>query len=274
MARDVQSVFERKETEYRLSADQYRAILDALEGRLAPDAYGSTVVKSAYFDTEQRDMVARSLEKPFYKEKLRVRGYGIVGKDDTVFVEIKKKYDGVVYKRRIGMSYAAARAYLDGMPYEKACRAFPAKGESQTTCASHEEEVQVTREVDALASRWGALSASVVTSCVRTAYGPIGEDGYGCSGEDGLRITFDSSLAYCDLRAKRRASSFLPLIGPEEVIMEIKVRGSYPKWLADVLAQCNAYPCSFSKYGEAYKRCMQHCSKPVDGKGEAVAVYA
>ena len=71
-------------------------ILDALEGRLAPDAYGSTVVKSAYFDTEQRDMVARSLEKPFYKEKLRVRGYGIVGKDDTVFVEIKKKYDGVL----------------------------------------------------------------------------------------------------------------------------------------------------------------------------------
>ena len=132
----------------------------------------------------------------------------------------------------------------------------------------------MTHEVDALASRWGALSASVVTSCVRTAYDPIGEDGYGCSGEDGLRITFDSSLAYCDLRAKRRASSFLPLIGPEEVIMEIKVRGSYPKWLADVLAQCNAYPCSFSKYGEAYKRCMQHCSKPVDGKGEAVAVCA
>lgn len=88
VARDVQSVFERKETKYRLSADQYRAILDALEGRLAPDAYGSTVVKSAYFDTEQRDMAARSLEKPFYKEKLRVRGYGIVGKDDTVFVEI------------------------------------------------------------------------------------------------------------------------------------------------------------------------------------------
>lgn len=87
-ARDVQSVFERKETKYRLSADQYHAILDALESRLAPDAYGSTVVKSAYFDTEQRDMAARSLEKPFYKEKLRVRGYGIVDKDDTVFVEI------------------------------------------------------------------------------------------------------------------------------------------------------------------------------------------
>lgn len=56
--------------------------------------------------------------------------------------------------------------------------------------------------------------------------------------------------------------------------MEIKVRGSYPKWLADVLAQCNAYPCSFSKYGETYKRCMQRCSKPVDGKREAVAVCA
>ena len=94
MARDVQSVFERKETKSGLSADQYHAILDALEGRLAPDAYGSTVVKSAYFDTEQRDMLARSLEKPFYKEKLRVRGYGIVGKDDTVFVEIWRPQRG------------------------------------------------------------------------------------------------------------------------------------------------------------------------------------
>lgn len=274
MTRDVQSVFERKETKYRLNAGLYRAILAALEGRLAPDAYGSTVVKSAYFDTENRDMAARSLEKPFYKEKLRVRGYGVAGKDDMVFVEIKKKYDGVVYKRRMGMSYAAACAYLDGMPYEKARRAFPAKGASQAACIPYGEEIQVAREVDALASRWGALSASVVTSCVRTAYGPIGQDGFGCSGEDGLCITFDASLAYCDLRAARRSSSFLPLIGPEEVIMEIKVRGSYPKWLADALAQCHAYPCSFSKYGEAYKRCMQSGLKHVGNKEKAVAACA
>lgn len=274
MACDVQSVFERKETKYRLHADQYRAILAALEGRLAPDAYGSTVIKSAYFDTEDRDMVARSLEKPFYKEKLRVRGYGSVAKDDTVFVEIKKKYDGVVYKRRMGMSYAAARAYLDGMPYEEARRTFPAKEELHAACVLREEEVQVAREVDALALRWGTLSASIVTSCVRTAYGPIGPDGFGCSDEDGLRITFDSSLAYCDLRASRRSSSFFPLIGPEEVIMEIKVRGSYPKWLADVLAQCHAYPCSFSKYGEAYKRCMQGGAEHAGNKGKAMAACA
>ena len=95
MACDVQSVFERKETKYSFMPIQYRAILAALEGRLAPDAYGSTVIKSAYFDTEDRDVVARSLEKPFYKEKLRVRGYGSVAKDDTVFVEIEIRRGGL-----------------------------------------------------------------------------------------------------------------------------------------------------------------------------------
>ena len=130
--------------------------------------------------------------------------------------------------------------------------------------------MQVAREIDAFLSRWGALSASVITSCVRTAYGPVGEDGFGCSDEEGLRITFDSSLAYCDLRSGKSAPSFYPLIGAEEVVMEVKVRGAYPLWLCAALAQCGAYPCSFSKYGEAYKRCMQRDSSFVGDEAKEV----
>ena len=68
--------FERKEVKYRLNAKQHREVLDALAGRMAADEYGRTRITSLYFDTPTRDLIARSLEKPLYKEKLRVRWYG------------------------------------------------------------------------------------------------------------------------------------------------------------------------------------------------------
>ena len=87
-------------------------------------------ITSLYFDTPGRALIERSLDKPLYKEKLRLRRYGEAAGEDAdedgcVFVEIKKKYKGVVYKRRVGMSLAAARAYMGGMPYEQACACFP-----------------------------------------------------------------------------------------------------------------------------------------------------
>ena len=94
-----QEVFERKEVKYRLDAAQRHAMLTALEGRMAVDDYGATSIVSRYFDTPDRALIERSLDKPLYKEKLRVRSYGISDENDQVFVELKKKYQGIVYKR-------------------------------------------------------------------------------------------------------------------------------------------------------------------------------
>lgn len=105
-------VFERKEVKYRLDARQHRAMAAALRGRMAPDAFGRTRIVSRYFDTPERALIERSLDKPLYKEKLRLRSYGSPQAGDRVFVEIKKKYKGIVYKRRVGCSLAAAEAYL------------------------------------------------------------------------------------------------------------------------------------------------------------------
>lgn len=256
---EYHGVFERKEVKYRLSSAQHKAVLSALRGRLAPDVYGSALVKSVYFDTDERDMIAHSLEKPLYKEKLRVRSYGTPSEADPVFVEIKKKYDGVVYKRRIAMSYAAARAYLGGASYEAACVAYPLD-EPGVFSAFAKTNLQVAHEIDALMRRWGPLRASMLTTCVRTAYGPIDESGIGVADEGGLRVTFDASLGYCDLHGSRARVKTVPLIGPEETIMEVKSRGPYPLWLADALDACGAYPSSFSKYGEAYRRCVKNAS--------------
>lgn len=176
--------FERKEVKYRLNAKQHREVLDALAGRMAADEYGRTRITSLYFDTPTRDLIARSLEKPLYKEKLRLRWYGTPTSGERVYVEIKKKYDGIV--------------------------------------------------------------------CERTAYAPVpGVDA------DGLRITFDSGVAYRDVLAGEggAGSTFHPLLGLGETIIEVKTAGAYPSWLVEVLGGCRAYPSSFSKYGAAYQEC-------------------
>lgn len=110
--------FERKEVKYRLNTMQVRAIKQALSAHMAPDEYGQTSITSVYYDTPNRDMISRSLEKPAYKEKLRLRTYGPRNASAPVFVELKKKHEGIVYKRRIAASEPAAQLLMVGVPYE------------------------------------------------------------------------------------------------------------------------------------------------------------
>lgn len=245
--------FERKEVKYRLSAKQHREVLDALAGRMAADEYGRTRITSLYFDTPTRDLIARSLEKPLYKEKLRVRWYGTPTSGERVYVEIKKKYDGIVYKRRVGCSLTAAYAYLMGrVPYENACMQNPLSDQLQQDEALTLHSIQIAREIDAFAARYRNLRPSMYIVCERTAYAPVpGADA------EGLRITFDSGVAYRDVLAGEReaGSAFHPLLGLGEMIMEVKTAGAYPSWLVEVLGGCQAYPSSFSKYGAAYQEC-------------------
>ena len=133
-----------------------------------------------------------------------------------MYVEIKKKYDGIVYKRRVGCSLTAAYAYLMGrVPYENACVQNPLSEQLQQDEALTLHSIQIAREIDAFATRYRNLRPSMYIVCERTAYAPVpGADA------DGLRITFDSGVAY-----------------------------------RDVLAGCQAYPSSFSKYGVAYQEC-------------------
>lgn len=245
--------FERKEVKYRLNAKQHREVLDALAGRMAADEFGRTRITSLYFDTPTRDLIARSLEKPLYKEKLRVRWYGTPTSGERVYVEIKKKYDGIVYKRRVGCSLTAAYAYLMGrVPYENACVQNPLADQLQQDEALTLHSIQIAREIDAFTERYRNLRPSMYIVCERTAYAPVpGADA------DGLRITFDTGVAYRDVLAGEREadSAFHPLLGLGETIMEVKTAGSYPSWLAEVLSGCQAYPSSFSKYGAAYQEC-------------------
>ena len=98
-----QTVFKRYELKYLLTERQKKCVMEAMEPCMTPDAYGRTTIRNIYFDTADYRLARRSIEKPVYKEKLRIRSYEKASGASPVFVELKKKYKGVVYKRRISM---------------------------------------------------------------------------------------------------------------------------------------------------------------------------
>lgn len=249
--------FKRKETKYVLTREQAAMVKELLSDRLALDEYGETRIDSLYFDTPDRAVIARSLEKPIYKEKLRVRAYGDVSEDGPVFVEIKKKFKGIVYKRRVRMSRAGAGAFLSGMPFEEAQRRFPVAG-----CACRELPAidrQIANEIVALQKRYEGFGPSMLISCMREAWKAIDE----ADPESDVRVTFDRDISYVDVagrpfdygRAVAREGRDFALSGGK-VLMEVKCAGAYPLWLVELLDECGAKPTSFSKYGTAY-RCVE-----------------
>ncbi len=220
--------FQRSEKKYLLSTAQYTALRAVLDEHLVPDKYKQYTVCNLYFDTEHNDLIRRSIEKPLYKEKMRLRSYGAVEEDDKVFLEIKKKYKGVVYKRRIVLPYKEAKAYLhDGIPPS--------------------ETGQIFREIDYFIKFYNA-APKLYLSYDRIALGGIGE-------EKGLRVTFDRNIQSrttdLDLSVPPSGEQLLP---PEQWLMELKVPGAMPLWLSDALTTLGIYPTSFSKYGRVYSR--------------------
>ena len=242
--------FERKEKKYLITAEQCAAIKEGLSSRMALDAYGATRIDSLYLDTPDRSLICRSLEKPLYKEKLRIRSYGAFSDADVVFVEIKKKYKGIVYKRRVRMSKAAMDDYLDGVPYEEAQRRHPVDGAGADDDLAA-GKVQIARELDAFFGRYKGLAPSMVISCLREAWAPLDPDDEDCVD----RVTFDEDISYVDLFEDGSAAR-RPVTGAGQVVMEVKCAGGYPVWLCELLSSVGAYPRSFSKYGNAFKRVL------------------
>ena len=240
--------FQRKEKKYLITRAQCEAIKQGLANHMRLDDYGATRIDSMYLDTPDRSLICRSLEKPLYKEKLRVRSYGAFSEANVVYVEIKKKYKGIVYKRRVRMSAQGAHEYCNGnLSYEQAQRAYPVAIKPKNDLAPG--KIQIAREIDAFFRRYEGLEPSMVISCLREAWCPIAPNDENCVD----RITFDQDISYIDLFEdasvqRRRITS------PDQVVMEIKCAGGYPVWLCELLGEHGAYPRSFSKYGNAFKR--------------------
>lgn len=262
--------FERKETKFVLNACQVAELKRRISSRMQLDAYGRTRIDSLYFDTPNRDIISRSLEKPTYKEKLRVRAYGDAALDSAVFVEIKKKFKGIVYKRRVCMSRAGAQAYLKGMEYCQAQRAYPINGLFDEESISG-QNMQIAHELDAFMQRYSELQPSMVISCMREAWKAIDENDPECD----VRITFDEDISYVDMMGKRfDYEAALAAEGKDfaltggNAVLEVKCAGAFPLWLVGDLRACGIKPQSFSKYGTAYQIC---CARRPARVGRRVA---
>ena len=223
---ETQLTFQRYEKKYLLSRAQYERLFRALADRLIPAPYFKSTVCSLYYDTDDFALIRRSIEAPVYKEKLRLRSYNVPDADGEVFIELKKKFDGMVYKRRIPMRAADAAAYLAGQ-------------------APPPERSQMTRELDWFL-RCNRVEPKVYIACDRTAW--MVRD------EEELRITFDENLRWRTEELDfTRGSAGEPLLAPGEVLMEIKIPGTTPLWLSRLLSDQAIFPQGFSKYGSCYK---------------------
>lgn len=223
--------FARKELKYRLTAAQDRFLREALAPYVVPDEYGESTICNIYFDTPDFRLIRKSIEKPVYKEKMRLRSYGPAGPDDKTYLELKKKYKGIVYKRRVCLTEREAMDYLSGK-------------------SRLPMDTQIARELDWFLMFYGKLQPAVYLSYDRTAF-------YSKDDPD-LRITFDRNICF---RTEDMSLQSLPggrfVIGPGESIMEIKAAGAMPLWLTGLLTQANAKRDSFSKYGTAYQMLLE-----------------
>ena len=221
-----QTVFKRYELKYLLTPTQKNKILEAMSPYMELDKYGRSCIRNIYLDTDNYRLIRRSIEKPVYKEKLRIRSYSQANAESTVFVELKKKFEKVVYKRRLPLSEADAMAWV--------CRERP--------CPT---ATQISREIDYFIDFYGVLKPTVFLSYEREAY-------YDVSGSD-FRVTFDENVLCRKTDLSLCADAFgTPILPEGTVLMELKCSGGIPLWMQRVLSSEKIYKTSFSKYGTAY----------------------
>jgi hypothetical protein len=218
--------FLRVEKKYLLDEVQYLKVLDAVSPQMIEEKYGTSTILNIYYDTPDWRLIRASIEKPLYKEKLRLRAYGEVTDNSEVFIEIKKKLNGVVYKRRTSMKLRNAREFLNN-------RTRKSGGE------------QVLCEAAWMLNSYNLYPAAAI-SYDRAAF--IGKD------DPDFRLTIDQNLIgrtdSPDLTYGNLGNKFLH---DGQYLMEIKTSGGMPLWMCRLLGDLRIYPTSFSKYGEYYK---------------------
>ena len=250
-----QTVFKRYELKYMLTRQQKEKVLAAMEPYRALDKYGRTTIRNIYFDTDTYRLVRHSIERPAYKEKLRIRSYSQASPESPVFVELKKKYDSIVYKRRLSVPEKQAMDWVNGKQHPK-------------------KESQISNEIDYFLSYYKTLHPAVFLSYEREAY-------YSLSGDD-FRVTFDENIL-CrqeDLSLESEVGG-IPLLEDGMTLMEIKCSGGIPLWMIHILSEEHIYKTSYSKYGTAYEKIIYSESglkNPVNSlnsyKSKEAAIYA
>lgn len=220
-------VFNRKETKYLLSYDKYEKLFINIKDYLKPDEYPKSTICNIYFDTDGYDLISHSIEKPIYKEKVRLRSYNVPSLDDYVFLEIKKKFNGTVNKRRIKFSLRDYYNYLDNKKLNTSNK-------------------QIKEEIDYIFKTYD-LKPKIFIAYDRLCFVDKNDNTF--------RITFDKNVrSRCyDLKLED-GDKGINYFEDEKVIMEVKAQNAYPTWFIKILSSLEIRPSSFSKYGSIYTK--------------------
>lgn len=218
------NTFKRRELKFLLSESQKEAFVKDVETYIQADEFRKYTICNVYMDTPDSRLIRKSIEKPVYKEKMRVRSYGVAKGNSKVFVELKKKYQGIVYKRRVTMPLDEAQNFIDG----QACR-----------------NGQIEEEIDYFIDYYKGIMPAMYIAYDRQAFKGI-ED-------EQLRVTFDDHILWRDEDISLSSEVYgKPVLKEGQSLMEIKCGDAMPLWLTRALSNNRIYKTSFSKYGKAY----------------------
>ena len=226
--------FKRYEKKYLLSKEQYNMLLPKLLEYMNEDKHckdgKNYSIYNIYYDTNNDDVIRHSIIKPYYKEKLRLRSYKIPKTlEDKVFLELKKKINGIVNKRRIVLTLGEAYRFLE-------------KGEKPIL--KDYVSKQVFKEIEYYLKN-NDVKPKVYISYSRKAF-------FGKENSD-FRVTFDSKIISRRNYLSLEAGSFGgKIIDEDTYLMEAKILGAIPLWLTSIFSELKIYNTHFSKYGNEF----------------------
>ena len=221
----IKEVFNRNESKYILNKDTYNLLMDSIKKYITHDEYPKSTICNIYFDTDNYDLISHSIEKPIYKEKVRLRSYNVPSLDDYVFLEIKKKFNKVVNKRRIKISLKDYYEYLDNKKLNVGNK-------------------QIKSEIDYI-FKMHDLKPKMFIAYDRLCFIDKSDNTF--------RITFDRNIRSRDYDLKLEdGDDGIKYFEDGKIIMEVKAINSYPMWFLKILSNLNIKPTSFSKYGSIY----------------------
>lgn len=239
-----------------ITREQQDAILRAMKPYMTQDKFGRSTIRNIYFDTDDCVLARHSIAKPDFKEKLRIRSYSAATADTTVFVELKRKYDHVVYKRRVALPEHTAMEWTQGLSHNASAQAAKCISSADAANASSLVPTQMTREIDYFLSYYGHLKPAAFISYDRQAFRmrdtspELSETG---GHDQDFRVTFDDNILFRDYDLSLTSDVYgEPLLEEGKVLMELKCAGGIPLWMTKVLSEQHVYKTSFSKYGTTY----------------------
>ena len=221
----MQSIFNRRENKYLITAEQGAALQRQLTRYMTIDRQGEYLVQNLYYDTDNWDIIRESIERPLYKEKLRLRFYGQKTRESCGYLELKKKFRGITYKRRIDFPLNE----LDNRSVREIVSSI---------------DSQISREINFFLQR-KAVSEKIYIAYARIAYNDIADGD--------LRITFDKDILFRLISTDNyNSGENRQILTPNQMVMEIKTTGAIPLWLSKTLSENNIFPVPFSKFGICY----------------------